>query len=425
MHRKYHRIMKTLLALLFIAALLFGGGAPAWSAPEQPSRLTMVLVLSRHGVRSPTHPKELQPYAAQPWPAWSETKPGYLTARGATLMRQFGGYYRREYGAALGLGASGCPAAGSVFIWADVDQRTKATGSAIAQGFAPGCTIAVGHAPADPDTLFDPLPGAGTVSKAQSSASVLGAVGGNFSGIPQAYGAQFATMQRILGCPAISRCKEIATIPTYITNDGDGGLASVNGGLDMAGDVAENLLLEYADGHPTVGWGRVTHEQLLQLMQLHVLGKHLEHNRYAARAHFSNMMTHILQTLQQGATGKAVSGTRIPPSARFIFLSGHDTQLAEMQGMFGVSWLVKGDQRDDTPPGSAVIFEVHQPTAGGDAFVRTYYASQTLDGMRALHGEQPERVPVYVPGCPSLDCPMSTFTAVVNSAIDPSFVTNW
>jgi 4-phytase/acid phosphatase len=220
-------------------------------------------------------------------------------------------------------------------------------------------------------------------------------------------------------------CKEIATVPTYLTNDGDGGLASVNGGLDMAGDVAENLLLEYTDGHPTVGWGRVTHGQLLELMQLHVLGKHLEHNRYAARAHGSNMVAHILQTLQEGASGKPVSGTRVPPSARFIFISGHDTQLAELQGMLGVSWLVKGDQRDDTPPGGAMIFEVHQPPAGGDAFVRTYYASQTLDGMRTLHGEQPQRVPVYIPGCPSLDCPMSTFTAVINSAIDPSFVTNW
>lgn len=416
--------MKMLLALLFIAALLFGGSAPAWSATEGTSRLMMVVVMSRHGVRSPTHPKELQPYAAQPWPAWSQTKPGYLTARGAVLMKQYGAWYRRQYGAALGLGASGCPSAGSVFIWADVDERTKATGAAIGQGFAPGCTISVGHAAADPDTLFDPLPGVGTVSKVESTDSVLGSIGGNFSAIAQAYGAEFATMERVLGCGS-GRCKSIAATPTYLTNDGDGGLASINGGLDMAGDVGENLLLEYADGHPNVGWGHVDHATLLELVQLHQIGKELEHNRYAARAHSSNMMAHILQTLQEGATGKTVSGTRVPPDAKFVFISGHDTQLAEFQTLLGLGWAVKGDVRNDTPPGSALIFEVHEPAGGGEPFVRTYYASQTLDGMRTLHGEEPARVPVYVPGCPGMECPMSRFTNVVDSAVDSSFVRSW
>jgi 4-phytase/acid phosphatase len=383
----------------------------------------MVLVMSRHGVRSPTHPSELNAYAAQPWPSWPG-KPGNLTTRGATLMRQYGAFYRRTYGSQLGLAAGTCPPASSVFIWADVDERTKATGEAIARGFAPGCRISVGYATGDADPLFDPLPGAGTVNKSESTASVLGKVGGSFGGIVQAYGAEFSTMERVVGCTTPQRCKQIAQIPTYTTNDGDGGLASLNGGLDMAGDVAENLLLEYIDGHPVVGWGRVDHATLIELLQLHQLGKEFEHNRYAARAHSSNIMAHILQTLQESATGTAVAGTRIPPSAKFVFLSGHDTQLAELSSMFGLSWLVKGDARNDTPPGSALVFEVRQSTSG-ESFVRTYYTAQTLDAMRALHGENPQRVPVYIPGCPGYDCPMETFTNVVNAAIDPSFVKNW
>ena len=413
--------------LVFFFAVLFSFGAASVAAvpAEDSPRLMMVVVMSRHGVRSPTHPSELNAYAAQPWPAWPAEKPGYLTPRGATLMRQFGAYYRRSYGSQLGFAAGACPPSGSVFIWADVDERTKVTGSSIAQGFAPGCNIAVGHAPADPDTLFDPLPGVGTVDKTTSSDSVLGMVGGNFNAIPQAYAATFSTVERVLGCTPASRCsKSIAGTPTYITNDGDGGLASLNGGLDMAGDVGSNLLLEYVDGHPDVGWGRVDHATILELMQFEVVGKQLEHNRYGARAHSSNIMAHILQTLQEGATGQSVSGTRVPPSAKFVFLSGHDTQLAEFRSLLGISWLVKGDIPNDTPPGSALIFEVRQSSAGAK-FVRTYYAVQTLDSMRALHGENPQRVPVYIPGCPGYDCPMDTFTSVVNNAIDPSFVTSW
>jgi 4-phytase / acid phosphatase len=418
--------MNRFFAFMLLCAFFCGASAPVRSAPPEPaSRLTMVVVLSRHGVRSPTHPTELQAYAAQPWPSWSGLRPGYLTVHGALLMRQFGAYYRRFYGGMLGFGASGCPPAGSVFVWADVDERTKATGAAVVQGFAPGCDITVGHANADPDPLFDPLPGVGVVNKAASTASVLGAIGGSFNSVVEAYGAQFATMEEILGCTMPSRCKQIAAVPTTVSNDGDGGLASLNGGLDMAGDVAENLLLEYTDGHPVVGWGRVSHSRLLQLMQLHVLGKMLEHNRFAARAHSSNIMAHILQTLQEGATGKAVAGTRVPPLSRFVFLSGHDTQLAEIPAMLGLSWLVKGDALNDTPPGSALIFEVHQPAAGGPPFVRTFYTAQSLDAMRAGQGQNPLRVPVYVPGCPGFDCPFDTFSSIVNAAIDPAFVTSW
>ena len=115
-------------------------------------------------------------------------------------MQQFGAYYRRTYGASLGIGESGCPPAGSVFVWADVDQRTRATGDAILAGLAPGCNIAVRHAPADPDPLFDPLPGIGVVNKAESMASVLGAVGGNLNALTVAYGGAFATMESVLGC---------------------------------------------------------------------------------------------------------------------------------------------------------------------------------------------------------------------------------
>ncbi len=141
--------------------------------------------------------------------------------------------------------------------------------------------------------------------------------------------------------------------------------------------------------------------------------------------HSSNIMAHVLQTLQEGASGSAVSGTRVPPQARFVFFAGHDTQLAELSTMLGLSWLVPGDQLNDTPPGSALVFEVRQPAAGGAPFVRTFFNVQSLDAMRSGSGEHPLRVPVYVPGCPALDCPLETFGRVVDGAIDPKFVTQW
>jgi 4-phytase / acid phosphatase len=412
-----------LFAFLAVAVLLCGA-RPASAETPQSSGLRMVIVLSRHGVRSPTHPAELQAYARQPWPAWTG-HPGDLTNRGALLMRQYGAYYRRAYAALLGA-PNTCPASGAVFVWADLDQRTRATGDAIVQGLAPGCGISVNHASGDADPLFDPLPGIGVVNKAASLASIEGAVGGNLSGLTDAYAPQFAAMERVLGCTAPASCKQISRVPTTVATGGDDGLATISGGLDMAADVAENLLLEYTDGRAEVGWGRVDHGRLIELLQLHVLAKRLEHgNRYTARAHSSNIMAHILQTLEEGATGSAVAGTRVPPQSRFVFLAGHDTQLAEIAGLLGLSWLIPGDQFNNTPPGSALIFELYAPGAGGSPFVRTFFTSQSLDAMRAGTGENPLRVPVYVPGCPSLDCPFATFTQVVDGAIDPAFVAPW
>jgi 4-phytase/acid phosphatase len=134
------------------------------------------------------------------------------------------------------------------------------------------------------------------------------------------------------------------------------------------------------------------------------------------------MMAHIMQTLEEGATNAPVAGTRVPPQTRFVFFSGHDTQLAEFSGLLRLSWAIRGDQVNDTPPGSALIFELH----GADKpYVRTFFTAQTLDAMRSGRGEHPERVPVYVPGCPDLDCPFDTFRTIVGAAIDPAFVAPW
>jgi len=100
----------------------------------------------------------------------------------------------------------------------------------------------------------------------------------------------------------------------------------------------------------------------------------------------------------------------------------------DISGMLHLSWFLRGYQQNDTPPGGALIFEVRQSPAG-QTFIRVFYAAQSLDQMRASSQSgdagSPLRAPVYVPGCPALDCPMPTFDSVVGAAIDPAFVGSW
>lgn len=99
--------VRTSLACAVACASLFSlaaGRAVAADAGAAPPALQAVVVVSRHGVRSPTKLGELDAYAAQPWPAWP-VGPSELTPHGAMLMTAFGRAYRESF-AAAGLGGS-------------------------------------------------------------------------------------------------------------------------------------------------------------------------------------------------------------------------------------------------------------------------------------------------------------------------------
>jgi hypothetical protein len=114
----------------------------ARGAADQPQsgELKFVIIVSRHGVRSPTGTAEqLNQYSAQPWPNW-DVPPGHLTTQGARLMSLFGAYYR-SYFAQQGLfRATGCADAAHVSFYSDSDQRTVETGKSLAAGMFPGCS---------------------------------------------------------------------------------------------------------------------------------------------------------------------------------------------------------------------------------------------------------------------------------------------
>ena len=388
------------------------------------AELRYVVVLSRHGVRSPTgKAPQYDRYSTADWPKWP-VEPGYLTPHGFKLMQIFGAYDRSQMAAQGLFQPSGCSDADHVTIYADSDQRTRETGKALAEGLMPGCNLAVAGLPEGTnDPLFHPHPDPQDhAAAALASAAIAGRIGGDPAHIAKAYQLQIAYLDHILAtCGTAAKDKPTRTslfeVPATLTEGTGDHLADLKGPLYIASTLSENLLLEHTEGMDSsnVGWGCVHHDELQSLLQLHAAAVDFsQRTPVIARAQAANLLRAIRLSIQQAASGHPVAGAKGKPTDRALILVGHDTNIENIAGALDLTWIVEG-RRDDTPPGGALVFELWQSRVNHQYSVRLYYTVQTLDQMRnatpLTPANPPERVAVFLPHCSGSDmaCPLDRF----------------
>jgi 4-phytase/acid phosphatase len=431
-----HPLLAATLALLSLPSVAEQAVEPPQNSGKDSVKL--VVVIERHGVRPPTSEvSHLNQYSSQPWPQWS-VPPGYLTQHGAKLMTLFGAYDRDWFASQGLLAPSGCADAAHVSFIADSSERTRETGRALAQGMFPACQVPVQALPEGaPDPLFHTREGAdGSPDHALAVAAIAGYIGGAPSQLRDVYRSQLLTMDHILhGCkpqgecvPATQPTTPLLDIPASLTPGSGSRRASFHAPLSVAASLSEDILLEYTEGMPmqNVGWGNVDEATLRDLVALHTANSDLtERTPYLSRIQSANLLNHLLLTLRQGAQQKAVPGALGRLGDRVVFVVGHDTNLSNISGALDLSWLADG-RRDDTPPGSALVFELHEDAQSHRQFVKTFFMTQTLDQMRNTTplslASPPARVPLFLPGCSSStnECSWESFQKLIEQTVFPA-----
>jgi 4-phytase/acid phosphatase len=433
------KLLKRTLGTVAFAAALAALGAPfAAAAPDAyGDELRLAIILTRHGVRSPLQTNEaLARYAARPWPKW-ETAPGIQTAHGNQLIALMGDYYRQRF-MRSGL-LSGDPGTDGplVYIRADNDQRTIETARLIGKSLVPVGEPDVHSLPGGTfDPLFQPFRAhLGHPDTALAVASVLGRLGGDPRNLEKAYATQLGELRDILFGHGVAPPESSGfDSPSTISAGQHDYLVKLSGPLRAAEVCMDAFILEYADGKPReeVGWGRVDGKVMTDMLALHeVLFDLTERTFYPAQVGASNLASHIVDTLEQGALGQPVTGALGSAGERIVVVAGHDSNIAAVGGLFGMNWMLPGTQMDPLLPGGALVFELWKRGGQSDAYyVRTIYVSQTLDQQRDATtltlDAPPALAPIFIPGCgglgPNFDAPLASFVRQARRVIDPSFI---
>ncbi|MFM0643287.1 histidine-type phosphatase [Paraburkholderia bryophila] len=436
-----------------IAFVLGGAGCAAPSAASHSSsadvvagaahhgQLKSVVIVSRHGVRSPTSTKPpLQQLSSQTWPEWP-VQPGQLTARGAALVEQMGRYYGAWLREEKILPASACPAPGQLYAWADVDQRTRLTGNALLRGIAPACGLTAAHQAslnADDPVFHATESGACPLDPQQARRAIderLGATG--LAGLNSTYAATLSRMSEVLDFQASPFCRQspqpaqcrFDTQPNRVRIDDAGRHMRLDGPLGIASTVSEVFLLEYAQGLPAdqVAWGRIRDAaDWRTLLQAHNAQFDLmARTPYLAARKGTPLLADIAAALEQ-TSNDPHQRTHAPAGNRVYVLGAHDTNLANLAGMLQLNWSLP-DQPDNTPPGGALVFSRWRDPADATDYVSVELVYQSLAQLRdqtALSlAVPPKRVPLPIPGCQDAAhgnaCSLRDFSRVVEQALAP------
>ncbi len=378
------------LAAPLLAALALATPAALSAAPPAGSALPFalprgwqverVVILMRHGVRSPDAAPPTIPGLPAPWPGWPNER-GVLTDHGAraiALLAASDRAWLRSYGL---VPPNGCPAAGHVAILANSFERTIRTAQVYAANVAPGCALATMHKPlGQPDPLFPSAANRNlVVDPARADAAARAAIGkGGLAAWDRRLQPLLARLNRILCGTSARQCGIHG--PSTLEPATTGRPPRVHGSIERAAKASSALLLQYANGWPAslVGWGRATGDDITALTAL----VNVPYQITVRPPYLSSLETGLLKRRMAAALSPA-------QPARITVIVGHDGTIASLAGDLGLHWKIPGFAADFPSFGAGIGFAALRGP-GGQGRVIAFFRGQSLEQIRGL-----SRTPAY------------------------------
>lgn len=366
--------MRSFQLIMIFLCLLF---TPLLGEAEAGDQLLKMVVLSRHGVRSPLQPdKLLTEWSQKPWPAWPVAR-GDLTPRGARLITAMWANLRERLSGQGILPEHGCPNKSAIYVRADTDERTRATARAILQGLAPECNLGFAVSSHAIDPLFHPVrAGLYSYDAIMAATNVLKMTRGGLNNLQDEVSGPLALIGQISGPPSPAICSRFALmpkcsledLPTAISISADGSNIRLIGALGIASSLAEIFLQEYGEwpGVPS-GWGAVDARVLSQILPVH--SRVFDVVNRAPLVSWANGSS-LLVEMTAALFGRHYD-PRVNEAALVIFV-GHDTNLANVGGILDFYWQAKGYPPNGIPPGGALFLELWQRNGKREIIARFY-----------------------------------------------------
>ena len=410
---------KNKVVLLFFVFLLLVSTFAEQTAQalegEERYRLSKVLVLSRHNLRSPTRSgsrivNSLTPHS---WFHWT-AGPGELSMKGAHLETIMGQYFRQWLESEGLIGANYVPEIGEMRFYANSYQRTIATTRYFSSGMLPMANIRVERhfelnesdpvfLPSPPETLSDEF--------RARTAKEIEALGG-ISGIGKRLESDAALIAEIIDFKDSEYARKKGM--TSFTADDlsfDIDTMRLTGSLRVAGRASDALSLQYYEANgeeetPQAAFGHtLTFKQWQDITRVKDMGIN-------AYFYLPTMAGHFARPLLAVMRDEMAEDGRI-----FTFLCGHDVNLATVLPALGVEEYTLQDTIEGrTPIGAKLVIEkrINEDGESYGSLKLVYQSAKQMQSREPLSLEHPPTiVPLQLKGLQANEDGLYSFDEIV------------
>lgn len=410
--------MRKQVLAVTIGALLAASGAQAQTEP-QGYQLQQVLIMSRHNLRAPlaNNGSVLEQSTAKAWPQW-DVPGGQLTTKGGVL-EVYMGHYMREWLAQQGLVSSGeCPAAGSVYAYANSLQRTVATAQFFISGAFPGCDVPVYHQEkmGTMDPTFNPVITDDAPAFREQALKAMESERQKMR-LDESYKLleQMVNYQDSPSCKEKQQCSLADAKDIFSANATQE--PGVSGPLKVGNSLVDAFTLQYYEGFPLeqVAWGEIKTDQQWRLLSQ--LKNGYQDSLFTSPEVARNVAKPLVRYLDKALVSEGANTPKV------TLLVGHDSNIASLLTALDFKPYQLHDQYERTPIGGKIVFQRwHDSTKNQDLMKIEYvYQStrQLRDATPLTLASPPQRVTLELKGCPTDAngfCPVDKFNAVLTNA---------